>query len=92
MSGTVEPIARMAAQLARLPGIGQKSAQRLAYHIAGMPEQDVHDLAAAIWQGRKAVRFCAVWRQLHAKRNLRYLRGRGPAKRADLAWCAIRVT
>ena len=53
-------IARMAAQLARLPGIGQKSAQRLAYHIAGMPEQDVHDLAAAIWQGRKAVRFCAV--------------------------------
>ena len=25
-----------------------------------MPEQDVHDLAAAIWQGRKAVRFCAV--------------------------------
>ena len=60
MSGTVEPIARMAAQLARLPGIGQKSAQRLAYHIAGMPEQDVHDLAAAIWQGRKAVRFCAV--------------------------------
>ena len=60
MSGTVEPIARMAAQLARLPGIGQKSAQRLAYHIAGMSEQDVHDLAAAIWQGRKAVRFCAV--------------------------------
>ena len=37
MSATVEPIARMAAQLARLPGIGQKSAQRLAYHIAGMP-------------------------------------------------------
>ena len=60
MSATVEPIARMAAQLARLPGIGQKSAQRLAYHIAGMPEQDVHDLAAAIWQGRKAVRFCAI--------------------------------
>ena len=60
MNGTVEPIARMAAQLARLPGIGQKSAQRLAYHIAGMPEQDVHDLAAAIWQGRKAVHFCAI--------------------------------
>ena len=60
MSSTVEPIARMAAQLARLPGIGQKSAQRLAYHIAGMPEQDVHDLAAAIWQGRKAVHYCAI--------------------------------
>ena len=60
MSGTVEPIARMAAQLARLPGIGQKSAQRLAYHIAGMPEQDVHDLAAAIWQGRRAVKYCSI--------------------------------
>lgn len=56
----MEPIARMAAQLARLPGIGQKSAQRLAYHIAGMPEQDVHDLAAAIWQGRKSVHFCSI--------------------------------
>ena len=55
MSATVEPIVRMAAQLARLPGIGQKSAQRLAYHIAGMPEQD-----AAIWQGRKSVRFCSI--------------------------------
>ncbi len=60
MSGTVEPIARMAAQLARLPGIGPKSAQRLAYHIVGMPEQDVHDLAAAIWQGRKSVHYCSI--------------------------------
>ncbi len=59
-SGTVEPIARMAAQLARLPGIGQKSAMRLAYHIAGMNEQEVHDLAAALWQGRKALHFCKV--------------------------------
>ena len=60
MPATVEPIARMAAQLARLPGIGQKSAQRLAYHIAGMPEQDVHELAASIWQGRKSVRYCSI--------------------------------
>ena len=56
---TVDPIARMALQLARLPGIGQKSAQRLAYHIAGMPLDDVKELAAALWQGRKALRFCA---------------------------------
>lgn len=60
MSATVEPIARITAQLSRLPGIGQKTAQRLAYHIAGMPEQEVHDLAAAIWQGRKAVHYCTV--------------------------------
>ena len=55
-----DPIARMALQLARLPGIGQKSAQRLAYHIAGLPLDQVKDLAAALWQGRKALRFCAL--------------------------------
>ena len=54
-----DPIARMALQLARLPGIGQKSAQRLAYHIASMPLEQVKDLAAALWQGRKALRLCA---------------------------------
>ncbi len=59
MQTQVEPIERMAAQLARLPGIGRKTAQRLAYHIVSLPEEQVHDLAAAIWQGKKAVRFCS---------------------------------
>lgn len=59
MTENIDPIARMALQLARLPGIGQKSAQRLAYHIAAMPQEQVKELAAALWQGRKALRFCA---------------------------------
>ena len=59
MQDGCDPIARMALQLARLPGIGQKSAQRLAYHIAAMPQEQVKELAAALWQGRKALRFCA---------------------------------
>lgn len=50
----------MVAQLSRLPSIGQKSAQRLAYHIIGMPLDDVRELAAAIYQGRKAIRYCGV--------------------------------
>ena len=60
MPGQIEPIARMASALSRLPGIGQKSAQRLAYHIANMPLDDVRDLATALWQGRKAIRYCSV--------------------------------
>ena len=60
MAEGIDPILRMAAQLAKLPGIGQKSAQRLAYHIAAMPQDDVKELAAALWQGRKALRFCAL--------------------------------
>ena len=58
MNENMDPIARIALQLSRLPGIGQKSAQRLAYHIAAMPEDDVRELAAALWQGRKALHFC----------------------------------
>ena len=60
MTGQIEPIQRMAAQLARLPGIGQKTAQRLAYHIISLPEDQVRELSAAIWQGKKAVRFCKI--------------------------------
>ena len=60
MAGQIEPIARMVAELSRLPGIGQKTAQRLAYHIVSMPLEEVHALATAIWQGRKAIRYCEV--------------------------------
>ena len=60
MAGQIEPIARMAQQLSRLPGIGAKTAQRLAYHIVSLPEDQVHELASAIWQGRKAVKYCSI--------------------------------
>jgi len=60
MSRQLEPIARMVAQLSKLPSIGQKSAQRLAYHIIGLPLDDVRELASAIYQGRKAIRYCSV--------------------------------
>ncbi len=60
MAGQIEPIQRMVSELARLPGIGQKTAQRLAYHIVGLPLEEVHALAAALWQGRKAIRYCEV--------------------------------
>lgn len=60
MSGQIEPIETMAAELNRLPGIGKKSALRIAYHIAGMPLDDVRNLSVAIWQGRKAIRYCSV--------------------------------
>lgn len=55
-----EPVTRIASQLARLPGIGGKTAQRLAYHILNLPKEQVRELATAIWDGRKNVRFCGV--------------------------------
>lgn len=60
MAAPLEPIVRMVSQLSRLPGIGQKTAQRLAYHIVSMPMDDVRELAGAIWQGRKAIRYCTT--------------------------------
>lgn len=60
MSAQIEPIETMAAELNRLPGIGKKTALRLAYHIAGMPLDDVRNLSVALWQGRKAIRYCAT--------------------------------
>ena len=56
----LEPISRMVAELSHLPGIGQKTAQRLAYHIASMPLEEVRNLATALWQGRKSIRYCEV--------------------------------
>ncbi len=60
MSEQIEPIAKMAAELNRLPGIGKKTAQRLAYFVASMPLEEVRSLAVSLWEGRKAIRFCEV--------------------------------
>jgi recombination protein RecR len=60
MGDIIEPIARMVNQLSKLPSIGPKTAQRLAYHIIKMPEEKVRDLASAIYQGKTQVRFCSI--------------------------------
>ena len=51
-------ISNLIAELSSLPSIGQKSAQRLAFHILGMDENKVNDLAEAIVSARKNVRYC----------------------------------
>ena len=57
---SIEAINALTMQLARLPGIGAKSAQRLAYHILDMPEGNARELAAAITRARDAVRYCPI--------------------------------
>ena len=60
MLQTIEPIARLTAQLARLPGIGMKSAQRLAYHMLEMPKAQASELAEAILHAREKVFCCPI--------------------------------
>ena len=56
----VEAISRLVNQLSKLPGIGRKTAQRLAYHIIAQPEEQVRELAVAIFNGKRQVHFCPV--------------------------------
>ncbi len=47
-------------QLERLPGVGHKSAERLAYHVLTMPEADAQKLTGAISNARSKIRYCSI--------------------------------
>jgi recombination protein RecR len=52
------PLARLVAELARLPGIGQRTAQRLAFHILRAPDEEAEGLAEAIREVKEKVGLC----------------------------------
>ena len=54
------PVTRLIEELASLPGIGGKSAQRLAFHIIHMPREKVVSLSEAILGAKDQVRYCSV--------------------------------
>lgn len=53
-------ISRLIAELSVLPGIGSKSAQRLAFHIINMPKEQVEKLANAMTDARENIRYCST--------------------------------
>jgi recombination protein RecR len=55
-----DPIRRLVQELARLPGIGEKSATRLAFHLVRSNRQQVRDLAQAIVDVTERVRLCSI--------------------------------
>lgn len=59
MPGFAEPMARLIDELKKLPGVGAKSAQRLAFHILRASEDDAAALAAAIRDVKERVRLCS---------------------------------
>ncbi|MGQ9898170.1 MAG: recombination mediator RecR [Acidobacteriota bacterium] len=64
MAEFTEPIARLIDEFKRLPGIGYKSAQRLAFHVLRSPTEDVERLAQAIAEVKSRVTFCSVCHSL----------------------------
>ncbi len=61
------PLARLIEQLQRLPGIGPKSAQRLALHILKRPETEIQALAQALVEAKQQIGLCSVCFHLSAE-------------------------
>jgi len=60
MRTVAEPIARLIEELNKLPGIGPKSAKRLAYHILRSPDEEARALAEAILTLKEQIKLCSV--------------------------------
>jgi recombination protein RecR len=55
-----DPLAELVAALQRLPGIGARSAQRLAYHILKTPREEIDAMAAAMLSVKDKVTYCSI--------------------------------
>jgi recombination protein RecR len=60
MSQYAKPLAALIRELSKLPGIGGKTAQRLAFHILSLDERDVNALAESITRAKSEMKYCSV--------------------------------
>ncbi|MDE7220660.1 MAG: recombination protein RecR, partial [Oscillospiraceae bacterium] len=58
------PLEQLVEQFARLPGIGGKSAQRLAFHVLGLTDEEAREFADAILEAKRSVTCCPVCQNL----------------------------
>ena len=56
----IETLLKLQEQFSKLPGIGPKSAMRLAYKIIEMPEEEVKEFAEDMYRARLSVRYCPI--------------------------------
>ena len=54
------PLGRLVGELSKLPGIGSKTAQRLAFHILSLEDQEADSLADSIREAKHAMHYCSV--------------------------------
>ena len=60
MQGYTGPISRLIEEFSKLPGVGRKTAQRLAFHVINMNTNDVEALSKAILEAKREIRYCSV--------------------------------
>lgn len=59
MSVYIEPLAKLVNAFSKLPGIGGKTALRLAYHIISAPQEDVDELINALAEVKQKIKYCS---------------------------------
>lgn len=59
MSVYIEPLAKLVNAFSKLPGIGGKTALRLAYHIISAPQEDVDELEEALTEIKQKIKYCS---------------------------------
>jgi recombination protein RecR len=60
VSGLIAPVARLIDEFSRLPGVGRKTAQRLAYHVLRAPTDEARSLADALVAVKEQVAYCGI--------------------------------
>mgnify|MGYP000841677364 CR=1 FL=1 len=64
MDSTAAPLQKLIEQFARLPGIGHKTAQRLAFFVLSLPEGEVETFAQSILEAKRTIALCPVCQNL----------------------------
>ncbi len=84
VSNYAGPVQDLIDELGRLPGVGPKSAQRIAFHLLKLPRDDALRLAGAIVEVKDKVTFCTALLQHRRGRRVRHLHRRPPRHHGDL--------
>ncbi len=86
------PLEKLVEQFARLPGVGSKSAQRLAFHVLNLPMEQAQAFADAIVDAKRSVTLCPVCQQPDGGGTVPYLRVARSGTRGRSASSPTRAT
>ncbi len=60
MSGYIPPLARLIDEFAKMPGVGRRSAARMAFYVLKLSEKEAGNLAGAIIEAKKSIKYCSI--------------------------------
>ena len=60
MSGYIPPLGRLIDEFAKMPGVGRRSAARMAFYVLKLSEKEAGNLAGAIVDAKKSIKYCSI--------------------------------